>query len=51
MAVFEITNSLVHEVAPVPEKVPATHSLHAAALTFDHVPPRHFVHTLLACCE
>ena len=44
-------SQLLHSLAPEPDDLPATHEMHAAALTFDHVPPSHLVHALLAGSE
>ena len=44
-------SQLLHSLAPEPDDLPATHEMHAAALTFDHVPPSHLVHALLPSPE
>ena len=44
----------VHALAPEPDDLPAVHATHAMqslALVFDHVPPSHLVHALLAGSE
>ena len=40
-----------HALAPAPDALPASQSVHNAALVFDHVPPSHLVHALLAGSE
>ena len=37
----------MHASAPAPEYLPGAHEVHVTALVFDHVPPSHFVHSLL----
>ena len=41
----------MHVLAPEPDDLPASQSVHEAALVFDHVPPLHLVHALLADSE
>ena len=41
----------MHALAPEPDDLPAVHATHVSALVFDHVPPSHLVHALLAGSE
>ena len=41
----------MHTLKPVPDHVPATHSVHAEALAFDHLPPSQLWHTELLASD
>ena len=40
-----------HSLAPDPDDLPAVQAMHTDALVFDHAPPSHLVHALLAASE